>query len=407
MKLRGSTTLLVPEIAGVGKALLWMQVVLWLSASGNLPAQTNGLPELAKIGVTYTNYQVSQVPWSIHIVEVSRSNPRLVPYALHAGAGALGMAALSSQLPLVPVAQGEPVAAINGDFYLMERAFAGHPRGLQIIEGEPISTPSGGVVFWLDVFGRPQMTNVISRFHVTWPDGSTTPFDLNGERAQDNLELYTARLGASTHTLRGRELVLEKVDSAWLPLRMGKTYSARVREVREGNNAPLIPDTLVLSIGAALKSISAPAVGSVIHFSTESTPNLGGARTAIGGGSSLVHEGRKQKIQGREEGSYEATTMLERHPRTAFGWNAKSYFLVVVDGRQKKLSAGMTLDELATEMMRLGCEEAMSFDGGGSTTLWCGGSVRNSPCDGRERPIANSLVILQKPESSKIGMVTK
>lgn len=86
--------------------------------------------------------------------------------------------------------------------------------------------------------------------------------------------------------------------------------------------------------------------------------------------------------------------MLERHPRTALGWNAKDYLLVVVDGRQKNLSVGMTLEELGETLVKLGCTEAMNLDGGGSATLWYDGAVKNSPCDGRERPIANSLLIV-------------
>lgn len=88
--------------------------------------------------------------------------------------------------------------------------------------------------------------------------------------------------------------------------------------------------------------------------------------------------------------------MRERHPRTAVGWNGRCLFLVEVDGRQKNLSVGMTLDELAKLLTKLGCEEAMNFDGGGSATLWYDGQVRNSPCDRMEREIANCLVIVKK-----------
>jgi len=328
---------------------------------------------------------------------MDRSKSQLGIHSLHASGYAVGMGPLSAQIQSLPAAVGTPVAAINGDFYQMERAFAGHPRGLQIIEGEPISAPSGGVVFWVDAFGHPQATNVFSQFHITWPDQTTTKFDLNGERAPDNLVLYTSMVGPSTHTKGGGELILEKVKgNPWLPLRMGKTYTARVREVRTSGDTLLASDIAVLSIGPALKNLPTLSIGSTLRLSMESSPNLGGAKTAIGCGSVLVHEGKRQKIRSADDGSYEATTMSERHPRSAIGWNAKSFFMIVVDGRQKKLSIGMTLDELAAEMLKLGCEEAVSFDGGGSTTLWCEGAVRNSPCDGHERPIANSLVIVRK-----------
>jgi exopolysaccharide biosynthesis protein len=87
--------------------------------------------------------------------------------------------------------------------------------------------------------------------------------------------------------------------------------------------------------------------------------------------------------------------MVEKHPRSALGWNKDSYFWVEVDGRQKE-SVGMTLNELAAFMVELGCEEAMNLDGGGSSTLWFEGSVRNHPCDGYERPVANSLALVRK-----------
>jgi exopolysaccharide biosynthesis protein len=97
--------------------------------------------------------------------------------------------------------------------------------------------------------------------------------------------------------------------------------------------------------------------------------------------------------------SFEFSSMDERHPRTAIGWNADYYFLMEVDGRQRHLSAGMTLDELTDFMADLGCENLMNLDGGGSATLWYLGKVRNSPCDGHEREIANSLVVVRKDES--------
>jgi hypothetical protein len=45
----------------------------------------------------------------------------------------------------------------------------------------------------------------------------------------------------------------------------------------------------------------------------------------------------------------------------------------------------MTLEELASFMIKLGCEEAMNLDGGGSATLWYDGDVRISPSSGGAR----------------------
>jgi hypothetical protein len=317
---------------------------------------------------------------------------------MHARGHAVGLSPLSAQVALCKPMLGEPAAAINGDFYLREKAYAGAPRGLQIVEGEVLSAPSGGPVFWLDVLGEPHVTNVASKFQVTWPDGTTTPFKLNGERKPDGVELYSPAAGNSTHTVGGREFVLErKGEGAWLPLRMDRTCPARVREVRSAGNTPLAPDILVLSLGPAIMDkVGNAAIGDVLQISTASAPGLRGVRTAISGGPVLAREGRRQTIRASRGDSFETASMIERHPRTAIGWNKQFFFLAEVDGRQRDLSVGMTLEELSRFLLKLGCEDLLNLDGGGSATLWCDGQVRNSPCDGYERPIANSLVVVRK-----------
>src|SRR5262249_8848034 len=60
-----------------------------------------------------------------------------------------------------------------------------------------------------------------------------------------------------------------------------------------------------------------------------------------------------------------------RHPRTAAGLDAKGTRLVllVVDGRKPGIAVGMTYDELARELLRLGCTQALNLDGGGSSVM--------------------------------------
>jgi exopolysaccharide biosynthesis protein len=162
---------------------------------------------------------------------------------------------------------------------------------------------------------------------------------------------------------------------------------------------------MVLSLGPALaRKLPAVATGASLQIVTESTPSLAGAKTAIGGGPVLVRNGRRQKIVPPPGESYEFTSMLERHPRSAIGWNRDFFFLVEVDGRQPDLSVGMTLDELGNFLVGLGCRDAMNLDGGGSATLWYDGKVRNSPCDRRERPIANSLLVVSKGRAGPAAM---
>jgi exopolysaccharide biosynthesis protein len=88
--------------------------------------------------------------------------------------------------------------------------------------------------------------------------------------------------------------------------------------------------------------------------------------------------------------------MFERHPRSAIGFNRTHIFLMEVDGRQPGLSLGMTLEELADYLVRLGCTEAMNLDGGASSQMIVGGRVVNSPSAGRERNTATGIIVVQK-----------
>jgi hypothetical protein len=295
---------------------------------------------------------------------------------------------LSEQVKALPAELGRPVAAINGDYYRDEGAYAGDPKGLQIMRGELVSGPSDWTCFWIDADGHPQMTNVVSRFEVVWANGEKMPIGLNEERTRATAVLYTTVVGTSTHTSKGLDLILERHGTnVWLPLRAGQTYSARVKEARENGDAPLTPDTMVLSIGPQMLSrVPRTQPGAVLQISTDTAPPLNGVATAIGGGPAMVRDGK----------AIARTEVNVRNPRTAIGWNRDYLYLVEVDGRQRYLSVGMTTQELSDYMISLGCDSAMSLDGGGSATCWVFGQVMNRPSEGFERPMANSLVLVQK-----------
>ncbi len=389
------------DTTAISRKLLAGLSWLMLAVAPLAGAQTSPPLPAAEPGLSYTNYRIASGPWSVHVVKLDRSAGQLELRSAHATGQAVGLAKLSDLMTGLNPAWGKPLAAINGDFYQMERAFAGHPRGLQIVDGELFSAPKGGVSFWLDALGQPHATNVVSRLHVTWPDGNSLPIGLNEERLPTAVVLYSSAVGATTHTLRGRELVLESAPGTDpLVLRPGKTLSAKVREIRPVGDTPLTPDTLVLSLGPALKNLPTLTTGAVVQIALETLPSLAGAKTALSGGPVLIRAGQRQKARPDEAGSYESTTMFERHPRSAVGWNAREFFLVEVDGRQKNLSVGMTLDELAAEMAKLGCTDATSFDGGGSAALWYGGEIRSSPSEGHERIIANALAIVRREPGS-------
>lgn len=346
-------------------------------------------------GFFYFRDSQPDVPWSIHVVKVARGHADLGLTTTLGKGSVIGMSVVSQQIQMMPSGSGRPLAAVNGDFWERGGGYPGRPRDLQIRQGELITEPSGHAVMWFDQAGNPCMTNIQSRFRVVWPDGSSLPIRLNKDRRDDEVVLYTSVIGKSTRTRPGgTELILEgTTNGLWLPLRIGRTYPARVRAVNDQGNSSVDRDTMVLSIGRKLKS-KVPQIESgvtQIQLVTESEPNLEGTEVAIGGGPTLVRDGK----------AMEWNSLLQiRHPRAAVGWNDEYIYLVEVDGRQSRLSVGMTLRELAEYMVKLGCKEAMNLDGGGSATLWVLGTVVNSPSEGQERPAANALVVIRREDDN-------
>lgn len=88
-----------------------------------------------------------------------------------------------------------------------------------------------------------------------------------------------------------------------------------------------------------------------------------------------------------------SSTVLQRNPRSAIGYYEPGHYcFVVVDGRQKGYSAGMTLDELAQVFEELGCTRAYNLDGGGSAVMLFNGEAYSRQSNGG-RDLGDILVI--------------
>ncbi len=362
------------------------------------PAQSLPHPHYSPVtpGLDYAHLVITNQPLSIHIARLERSRSDL-DLVTTLGNGAIqGLSSLSDQVRRVPSELGKPIAAVNGDFFLIRPGpYQGDPEGLQIINGELVSTP-GLLSFWVEP-RQLHIEKVLSALAITWPSGRENPLSLNQTPRADGAVLFTPIFGPSTRATNMVEVVLERAGTnMWLPLRAGRTYHAHVRSINPSGDTPLEPGIAVLTVGSDLTNhLPAVELGDILQISTALSKDLSKATAAIGGGPLLVHAGKEQPWPSHKGAN---TYLLPRHPRTALGFNSHYLFLVEVDGRQKELSAGMTVAELASFMKNLGCTEAMNLDGGGSSTFWLNGKVMNSPSDKHERSLANALVIVQKPK---------
>ncbi len=99
-------------------------------------------------------------------------------------------------------------------------------------------------------------------------------------------------------------------------------------------------------------------------------------------GPLLVAAGRV--VPGDPEGfgagarQFDSDITAGRHPRAALGLSATHVIALACDGRAED-EAGLSLPELAEVLVALGARSALNLDGGGSTSLVCGGELRNAP----------------------------
>jgi hypothetical protein len=120
-------------------------------------------------------------------------------------------------------------------------------------------------------------------------------------------------------------------------------------------------------------------------------PDWAGVEDALGGGPALVRAGKAVFNAGE---AFVPSQLALPEPRTAVGQLADGRIvLVVVDGRRRGYSSGMTNFELALTLVRLGAVTGAALDGGGSSTMAFDGQLLNLP-SGAERPVSEALLMM-------------
>jgi len=164
-------------------------------------------------------------------------------------------------------------------------------------------------------------------------------------------------------------------------------------------NSPIPADGFVISAhGKACEQLQGVKVGDPVTLTWQLSPDWLNNKNivfALSAGPQLIKNGAINSVD--EWKLYKPDIVNGRAPRTAIGINGNNEIIIItVDGRQPSLSIGMSLNELAQEMLRNGAIEAINLDGGGSTTMVINNNIVNSPSDGHERSVANALIITSK-----------
>ncbi len=272
---------------------------------------------------------------------------------------------------------------INGGFFCN----SGPPLGGLMIDGTWIREPwDGRTVLGMLEDGGLVMDRLRFRSKVTFEGlGTQTLHALNRGHDNDNtLVKYTRHWGELVAGARGRaRLVVGACGTV-----IHREFEGRVVQIPDGG--------FVLSgIGGMAESLRKVPEGCRVTPELATQPAWPDLRHAIGGGPRIVKDGRPH-VTARPEG-FRADVYAGAAPRTAVGITEEGRLLLVAaEGVENRRRLGMTLDELAATMIKLGVRDAMNLDGGGSTTFVADGRLINSPADGAARRVSNALLVFTR-----------
>ena len=222
------------------------------------------------------------------------------------------------------------------------------------------------------------------------------------------LYLLSSEFGATNDaTELGRNVLFQVMEGE---VSVSGTVSLLVTAVNETSQATAIPEGYLL-LTANAKSpyydeLTKFCVGDRVTLSVTTTDSrLADAVCAVGGGDVLIQNGSIA-----DPSNWDSSVAFSRHPRTAIGIKADgSTVIYTVDGRQSSHSNGLTEWDLAEELHRQGCVEAINLDGGGSTTFLFrepeddSYTVVNSPSDGSPRKCSTFLYFVMNTPSDGVA----
>jgi exopolysaccharide biosynthesis protein len=349
-------------------------------------------------GVTYTFYK-SALPQEIHVAEIDLRNPQLSIESVRHN----GLVTTSEEVRKNSSERKNALVAINGDFFSFKDS---SPVNNQITGYVSVTGYSSPQKSQLAITAEKKLLIDGFTFSGTVLTKSKSVFTferLNSTRTLSEITFYTRYRGTTTKTDSGGvEIILRPVSKK---ITAQDTLRFVVASVSTISGNSLIPEGGgVLSFGrsdTSLKFLSAFSRGDTVRIYMDYKPKTHPVATKIaqliGGWGRLLDNGKNlTAIADTNEGLTGKFTAV-RHPRTFLGINADTtkLYLCIVDGRQEK-SVGMTFPEMAHFLHFINVTNAFNFDGGGSSTMVIHGKVVNSPSDASgERPVANSLQVVQ------------
>ncbi|TCT16341.1 S-layer family protein [Natranaerovirga pectinivora] len=346
------------------------------------------------VSYTWIDMKVNNKPEKIHIVEFDLQNPNLELQAVKSNGYVYGFEELSKTAKSIDKEQNRVIAGINGDFF---HTNSGIPIGMFINDGELLVTPPGD---WYAFGIKEDNTTIIGKSprvnkHLITVDNSYNISHINRIPAiSEALILFTDQFFTSTKTNNERDEIICKVIDGGS--RSGETMILEVIEIRRGlGNSTIQEGQVVISAsGKYKKALANVNIGDHLMTRIELEDEWKNVKMAVGGEGFIVRNGEIEPPKNNFS-----------HPRSAIGVKEDGQIVMFqVDGRSLGISEGLTLEEVGRLMKDMGVINAINLDGGGSSAIVARlpgqklTTLLNNPSDGRERRVANSLLLVDTSE---------
>ncbi|WP_432544865.1 phosphodiester glycosidase family protein [Kineococcus sp. SYSU DK002] len=295
----------------------------------------------------------------------------------------------SPRTPADLAAAGGAVAAVNGDFYDIDRT--GTPDGPVVLDGRPLKAsadPQGAVGIAPGPAGTTGRVGSVQLDGTVTLGGRTHALAALATRtvAPGTLALFPPAWGAGDRSLT----TTPDVAAVEVEVRAGA-----VTAVRAPGPAPVPADGFVLvGTGALAPELSALAVGTAVtsdvRVRVDALP-AGSTGFAVGARLELVRDGAPAPFDTTDP------TWAALRARTAVGWTAGGDLLLLTVEGGTAASVGVTATDTARRMVAAGAVGAVMLDGGGSAQLVARrpGDAHVSeavvPSDGAARPVAHAI----------------
>ena len=303
-------------------------------------------------------------------------------------------------------AQGKRViAGTNGDYYVVS---TGQPVGLVIRDGKLITSDGGNPALGFLPDGSAFFGDPSLQMSMRINGENYRLSGINKPIHSGDFFLYTSDYGQET-PIRTKTKNIILVPEEGADLIINTEITARVESVYWSPGAiPLPEGRWVICLTAdsddwRLNAAESLSPGDVLTLRIAADDLRWGMCTYAGGSLyKLISDGVITENLDKIDRS--------RAPRTAVGIREDgSVILYTIDGRQQDYSAGLSLQETAQRLQKLGCVEAGALDGGGSTVLHAQSAgdeetkARSLPSGGREREVSTFILLVSEGESSGLG----